>query len=177
MPDLTPNLGLIKPLDGEPGDIDAINANMDTIDNNVPGAVYRHMYRHNNSVATNHDSWIFPTELTLDSQSNFPDYSNGEWTIPRDGRYLVHGSCRWRVTAGREGGIRQIAIYVNGSAVREGSVPGAQNSIISSVTASVSLNVGDIVTFRMKQTSGGSIDVMLGERDGNYFSIDLIGPR
>ena len=119
------------------------------------------------------------TNLTFNSERYDTDGihdvgSNTErLTCQTAGKYMITGSIRWESNST---GVRYVLVELNGSTTIVQQAKGAYTDVMfMSVTTAYDLEVGDYVTLKVFQNSGGSKNI---QAIGNYapeFSMQRIG--
>ncbi|MGM7724371.1 heparin lyase I family protein [Metabacillus sp. Hm71] len=97
-------------------------------------------------------------------------------TIKKAGIYRLEASINW---AGVNAGIREVLIYKNGAALERTTMTVNQSSnVTAQVSATDVANVGDYYTIRVRQTSGGNLDIQTSISKFSALRIGTaVGPR
>lgn len=150
----------------------AFNAYIDSVEANE-GVPFRAMGR--NSSLSIPDAVetdvVFNIGRLQTNASMFVDTATGEFTIAKQGTYLMHGSVNF--LAGHAQMRAYLQIHVNGTAVARGPVAHAGNTDKFGVTASYVRNLdnGDIVKFRIFHTGSGGAKTIEGDERRSYAAV------
>lgn len=93
--------------------------------------------------------------------------------VALDGYYHIYGSVQWEADGT---GIRWLEVRKNGTAyfrTTMNTVTG--HSLTQTVSLTLSLEVGDIITLYCYQTSGGGLDVEYSDDYTPHLGVDLMG--
>lgn len=113
----------------------------------------------NNTTQTGNDCTM---NSVLDDTDGIADLANNRLLIVTPGLYRLHAQVAWAANAT---GVRYGQILVNGAIRSGGNVPGVTGSPIRfHMTGEERLNAGDLVTLRMGQNSGASLNSDTGYR-------------
>jgi len=117
----------------------------------------------------------FNTEIENVGGLHSTSVNNSRFTAPVAGDYLVIGGCGYATNAT---GVRQAAIYKNGSSVVNGAIvtPTSTNIGLVAVSGRIHLAIGDYIEIFTIQTSGGALNTA-GSSDITYGNVSLIRAR
>jgi hypothetical protein len=104
------------------------------------------------------------------------DAANNRWTAPKDGRYQVSAAVHFNFHAT---GVRAVELRVNGAPRGRGQVPAAtaaSNGVAPTLSKSVKLADGDVVSIVAFQNSGTTLPIVGNADQITTASIAYLGP-
>jgi len=133
------------------------------------------VYRSSNQTIANATTTTVIWDTKLFDTASAYNTSTGEFTVPsgQDGKYFFTAQVQWDTTADFDSTL--IEIRKNGTVMMYGDVNPNRYYNTISVNSLLELAVSDVVTIRVNQQSGGSIDIA-GQNYRCYFTgYKLIG--